>query len=179
MNVREGTEVTNRTLLATFLCLQLVTVMFWQGSSCRSADSNLSNNSARGDNVNANTSVNSKTPSNAGQSPADVSGVWGGLHINLEVTESGATLDYDCAHGTITERIVPDREGKFSVKGFHVRERPGPTREGDETRGQPAIYSGSINGETMTLTVRLSGSNEEIGAFTLTQGKTGRIRKCM
>ena len=139
----------------------------------------MSNNSARTDNMNANTSVNSNTPSNAGQSPAHVRGVWGGLHLHVEISESGATLDYDCAHGTITEKIVPDREGKFVLKGFHVKERPGPTREGDDTNGQPAIYTGSIDGETMTLTVRLSGSNEEIGAFTLTQGKTGRIRKCM
>ena len=131
----------------------------------------MSNNSARSDNMNANTSVNSNTRSNAGQSPADVSGVWGGLHLNIEVSESGATLDYDCAHGTITERIVPDREGKFSVKGFHVRERPGPTREGEDTEGQPATYSGSINNQTMTLTVKLSRTNEDIGTFTLTQGK--------
>lgn len=138
----------------------------------------MSNNSARGDNVNANAVINANSSSNA-QSPADVRGMWGGLHLHVEVSESGATLDYDCAHGTITERIAPDREGKFVVKGFHVKERPGPTREGDDTNGQPAIYNGSIDGETMTLTVRLSGSNEEIGAFTLTQGKTGRIRKCM
>ena len=171
--------MTNRISLGAFLCLPLATVLFWQGSSCRSANSNLSNNSARSDNMSANTSVKSNTPSNAGQSPADVSGVWGGLHLNIEVSESGATLDYDCAHGTITERIVPDREGKFSVKGFHVRERPGPTREGEDTEGQPATYSGSINNQTMTLTVKLSRTNEDIGTFTLTQGKTGRIRKCM
>ena len=171
--------MTNRSSLGAFLCLPLATVVFWQGSSCRSANSNMSNNSARTDNMNANTSVNSNTPSNAGTSPADVSGVWGGLHLHVEISESGATLDYDCAHGTITEKIVPNREGKFAVNGFHIKERPGPTHEGDNTNGQPAIYSGSIDGETMTLTVRLSGSNEEIGAFTLTQGKTGRIRKCM
>ena len=31
----------------------------------------------------------------------------------------------------------------------------------------------------MTLTVELVENNETVGTFTLTQGKTGRIRKCM
>ena len=69
-------------------------------------------------------------------------------------------------------------DGKFVVKGFHVKEHPGPTREGEDT-GQPAIYSGSITDQTMTLTVKLSRTDEDIGTFTLTQGKSGRIRKCM
>jgi hypothetical protein len=96
----------------------------------------------------------------------------------MEVTGSGADIDYACAHGSITETIVPDREGKFVVKGFHVKERPGPVREGEETE-QPAIYHGSIEGDTVTLTVTLAGTKETVGTFTLTHGKGGRVRKCL
>jgi hypothetical protein len=105
-------------------------------------------------------------------------GTWGGQHISLEATAEGATIDYDCAHGTITEKIVPDRNGKFVVKGFHATERPGPTREGDDQRGQPATYSGETDGKTLTLTVKLTSSNEEVGTFNLTHGRYGRVMKC-
>ncbi len=168
--------MTNSISLGALLCLPLVTVLLWQGSSCRSANSNMSNNRAGNQNVNANANMNINTTR---QSAADIRGVWGGLHINIEVTDGGATLDYDCAHGTITEKIVPDREGKFVVKGLHVKERPGPIREGDDNEGQPAIYSGSIDDQTMSLNVKLSSTNEDLGTFTLSHGKSGRIRKCM
>ncbi len=107
-----------------------------------------------------------------------MSGMWGGDHISLEVNDSGATVEYDCAHGTITEKLVPDSSGKLVVKGFYVREHPGPIREGEEARGEPAVYSASLNGETMTLTVTLSRTKETVGPFTLTHGKMGRLRKC-
>ena len=29
-------------------------------------------------------------------------GIWGGVHIMIEVANSSATIDYDCANGTIT-----------------------------------------------------------------------------
>ena len=105
-------------------------------------------------------------------------GVWGGQHISMEITESGATISYDCAHGSITERIVPDGNSKFVVKGLHVKEHPGPTREEDETEGQRATYTGSIEGDTMTLSVSLSQPNETIGDYTLVRGRLGRVRKC-
>ncbi len=108
----------------------------------------------------------------------DLRGTWGGEHIAMEVTDAGATIEYDCAHGRITQKIDPDADGKFEAKGIHERERGGPTRQGED-EGQPAIYRGSIKDETMTLTVELAENNESVGTFTLTQGKTGRIRKCM
>ena len=115
--------------------------------------------------------------STAGQS-RDLRGNWGGEHIAMEVTDGGATIEYDCAHGRITERIAPAADGKFEAKGIHKRERGGPTRQGED-EGQPAIYRGSLKDETMTLTVELVENNEPVGTFTLTHGKTGRIRKCL
>ena len=110
----------------------------------------------------------------------DVRGQWGGEHIAMEVTDGGATIEYDCAHGRITGKIAPDADGKFAAKGIHKRERGGPTRQGeDEDNEQPAVYRGSIKDETMTLSVELAQQNESVGTFTLTHGKTGRIRKCM
>src|SRR5688572_22305119 len=141
-------------------------LLLWQGSSCRSSNAN----------SNANTSLNANT-STASRS-RDLRGTWGGEHIAMEVTDAGATIEYDCARGRITEKIAPAADGRFEAKGIHKRERGGPTRQGED-EGQPAIYRGSVKDETMTLTVELAENNESVGSFTLTQGKTGRIRKCL
>jgi len=106
-------------------------------------------------------------------------GVWGGQSISLEINDGGAEINYDCAHGTITEKVIPDLKGKFVAKGFHVREHGGPVREEEDRTGKPVTYQGSIAGETMTLAVTLSETKESIGTFTLTRGKSGKVRKCM
>ena len=106
-------------------------------------------------------------------------GQWGAQGVSMEVTGSGATLEFDCANGSISEAIVLDGSGKFAVKGFFATEHPGPIREGEDTSGQPATYTGSVDGQTLTLTIALTGTGKTIGTFTLTSGKVGRIRKCL
>jgi hypothetical protein len=55
-------------------------------------------------------------------------------------------------------------------------ERGGPVREDEEPRRVPATYTGTIKGDTMTLTLKLSDSDEE--TFTLARGKRGELVKC-
>ena len=105
-------------------------------------------------------------------------GTWGGTGIALEVTDAGGTLEYDCAHGTISEPILLDGEGRFDVKGVHYREHGGPVRD-NENGGQPVRYTGQVRGDEMTLTVLSQGRDDTIGNYALVRGKTGRIRKCM
>ena len=121
--------------------------------------------------------MNQSTNNSTTTSQRKISGTWGGQGISMEVTDSGATLDFDCASGSITESIAPDSAGKFSAKGLFARQHPGPTRE-DEEQGEPASYSGTINGESLTLTIKLTKNSEQVGTFTLAHGKTGRIRRC-
>ncbi len=106
-------------------------------------------------------------------------GMWGGPHIGVEVTESGARLDYDCAHGTIDQPITPDASGKFAVNGTHTQERGGPVRADEDNSGQPARYVGTVEGRTLTFTVTLKGANEAVGTYTVTRGQAPRIVKCM
>lgn len=107
-------------------------------------------------------------------------GIWGGPHIRLDVAGDGtAVLELDCAHGAISEPIVPDGQGAFRAAGTYVQERPGPVREGQEDAGRPAVYAGKTEGGKMTLTITLTGSQEDLGTFELTHGKTPRLTKCM
>ena len=140
----------------TLLYLPIVTAMVLQSGSCMKQ-----------------TPINS-TPT----SQLKMNGLWGGPGISMEVTHSGATLDFDCASGVITEPIVLDHAGKFSAKGLYTRHHPGPTREDENKDGQPATYSGVVDGENLSLTITLVKNLEKAGNFTLAHGKTGRIRRC-
>lgn len=105
-------------------------------------------------------------------------GAWGGPHIRLDVESNSATVNYDCAHGTITGPLTIDSKGRFTWKGTHQREGPGPIRVNRPPTDQAVIYTGTVNGKTMTLTVKFAQSGETIDTFTLQLGRAGRVFKC-
>jgi hypothetical protein len=94
----------------------------------------------------------------------------------MDVTKGGADLEFDCAHGTITE-AVPEADGTFSLKGTFTPERSGPARD-DAPRAAGATYSGTIAGDTMTLRVVLAGNDQEAAHYVLVRGSAGNVRKC-
>jgi len=103
-------------------------------------------------------------------------GVWGGEHINIEVAEKSASIEYDCAHGLIEGPLVVDANGRFSLHGTHTPERGGPISADEQQQAHPANYVGSISGNKMTLTLKLKGAEDE--TFTLEKGKQGDLFKC-
>lgn len=105
-------------------------------------------------------------------------GIWGGDHIRLQVTDKGAEIEYDCAHGTIEQTVAVDRAGRFDLKGKHTAEGHGPIRRDREPVARPAHYTGKISGDTMTLTVTLTDKSETVGTFTLMRGSEGQVMKC-
>jgi len=103
-------------------------------------------------------------------------GVWGGEHISMKVGAKSATIEYDCANGVIEGPLVLDADGHFNLHGTHHMERGGPVREDASSKGQPATYTGSIEGDTMTLSLRVGDGEAE--TFTLEKGKEGKLVKC-
>ncbi len=104
-------------------------------------------------------------------------GTWGGPNVRIQVEAGSARIDYSCANGTIEGPLTLDSKGRFTWRGRHHREGPGPVRVSDEG-GAAAIYTGSVKGDTMTLTVKLTDSGEVIDTFTLKRGSAGRVFKC-
>jgi len=103
-------------------------------------------------------------------------GVWGGEHIRIDVGAKSATIEYDCAHGMIKGPLKLDSEGRFNLEGTHTPERGGPVRADQTARSQAATYVGSISGDKMTLTLKVSGAEDE--TFALEKGKEGELFKC-
>ncbi len=112
-----------------------------------------------------------------GAQSSNETSTWGGQHVQMEVTKDGATLDFDCATGTITQALPVDAQGKFKVSGTFTRERPGPTTPGGNT-ALAATYSGSIEGDTMHLQIVVEPDKESMGDYVLVRGKPGRLMRC-
>jgi hypothetical protein len=106
-------------------------------------------------------------------------GTWGGDRVQLTVTEQGATIEYDCGHGTIDEPVTTDARGRFAAKGTHVFEHGGPAREDEPDSRHAARYQGRVEGDAMDLTVTIVDSQREVGAFTLKRGVYTRLHKCL
>jgi hypothetical protein len=104
--------------------------------------------------------------------------VWGGEHIRFEVTEGGASVEYDCARETVEGKIVVDSRGRFSVSGLHYEEHGGPVRRGEEASGYRVRLSGRVGGSLMRLTVTRAGTRKVIGTFDLARDREPLLVKC-
>ena len=107
-----------------------------------------------------------------------LSGQWGGEHISLELQDGVGRLELDCAHGKITQAIVPASDGSFAVLGTFTREHGGPVSTTEEENVRPARYSGTVSGDAMTLAIAVDGQ-ELPDKFTLTKGQSPRLTKCL
>ena len=105
-------------------------------------------------------------------------GVWGGEHIRVEVTDNGADIEFDCARGTISQRLALDAEGHFKAQGTYKAETPAPSAEGGPSgSGVPATYTGALNGSSLRLEVLIEGQDTP-KTFDLVQGDQGHLAKC-
>lgn len=192
------------TILTSF-ALPLALAAFIQGGSCgdggtKAKSSAAGANTTRADNSSANTSsananagrgagganraaeeggANVNQSSSQGARPVE-KGTWGGNHVQLEVGESGAEIEFDCAHGRM-DKLATDAEGNFDAHGVFVRERGGPVRVGAKEDSYPARYEGRVDGKSMTLKVHIRIGNEDTEplSYTLKHGGGARLTKCL
>jgi hypothetical protein len=108
---------------------------------------------------------------------AIATGAWGGEHVVLKVSEKGADVEFDCAHGQVTQPIALDKHGDFDVAGTFTPEHGGPVRRDENTPSASARYSGHVDGDTMSLSVTLG--KEKVGIYTLIRGSHPRLTKCL
>ena len=167
------------------LLLPLLLLLWAQGGSCRDEARNVNRNAGGSGGARAAATPagadERKGGTNVGQKAGGgkvAAGTWGGRGVRLSVAEGGATVEFDCAHGTLKELLL-DAGGNFDVAGVFVPERGGPVREdeGEERKGQPARYSGRVAGKTMTLNIKLDEPGE-LPSFTLTHGEEATLVKC-
>lgn len=112
--------------------------------------------------------------STSGTPITEVSGTWGGENAGLIATDTSAHVHIGCTLGDTKGKIVADLDGHFTINGtYNVDAYP-------VDRGilHPAQFSGTITGKSMTLTVILTDTNQQLGPVTLTLGKEPKMGAC-
>jgi hypothetical protein len=110
--------------------------------------------------------------------PASVSlGLWGGSDLEMQVTSHGATLEFDCAQGTIAEPLSLDEAGKFQVKGT-FQTQGGAIKRNQPSQGADVVYTGTVQGDTMRLEFTVGENKGSPEKFTLVRGQAGNLKKC-
>jgi len=106
-------------------------------------------------------------------------GDWGGDHIGMIVTDTGATIEYDCAAGVITEPLLLGAQGEFAWKGIHYPGHGGPIRVDEPTNAHDARYTGRSDANQMVITLTILDSIQTSQTFTLSRGANPRVFKCL
>ena len=104
-------------------------------------------------------------------------GRWGGQSAALTLTDSGGTIQYDCAHGGLLAALQPDEAGRFDVPGIHVREHGGPVSINERIDSLPARFTGVVRGDLMTLRVLVGV--DTIGPLELRRGVDAMLTRCL
>lgn len=115
----------------------------------------------------------------AGPAKAVPNGVWGGEHIRMDVNDSGADIEFDCARGIISRRLALDAQGRFKLQGTYKAETAAPAADdgGAAGSGVAATYTGVLNGSSLRLEVSIDGQDTP-RTFDLLQGDQGHLAKC-
>ena len=111
-----------------------------------------------------------------------IPGTWGGAHIRFDVTETGARVEFACAHATGEGMIGVGSQGRFNVYGRHVEEHGGPVRptevEEEGAGGYRVRLSGRVGGSLLKLTVTRADTRKVIGTFDLARDREAELVKC-
>lgn len=112
-------------------------------------------------------------------SDALITGRWAGDRIELVLNEMGGSVEFDCARGVILEPIQPRDDGRFDVPGSYSGLTRRPERI-DETsaQAQTSRYEGTVSGDEMTITLRLTDSGQTLGPYSASRNGRSQLVKC-
>ena len=100
-------------------------------------------------------------------------GVWGGEETALTVTRSGGRLAQNCAEGSLEQPLLLDAAGHFEATGTYTVTGPVAILY------RQALYSGTVEGDLMTLTVFVPETNTRIGPLQLLSGRQTQVPPCL
>ena len=104
----------------------------------------------------------------------DIVGTWGGDNAGLIVSDTDVHVHIGCTLGDAIGPIHLDDRGRFEANGtYNVDAFPV-----DRGIVHPAIFSGQVTGQTMTLTVSLTDTARVLGPVTLVYGKEPKMGPC-
>ena len=104
-------------------------------------------------------------------------GNWGGDHAGMVVTDTGASIQFDCGSGRISQPLLLDARGNFDLPGVFYR-GGGPVRIDSLATGVPARYTGHSTFNALSLTMALNDGSPP-SSYILTWGGNPNVLKCL
>jgi hypothetical protein len=95
------------------------------------------------------------------------------------VSDTAASLEFDCASGRIGGALPVATDGGFTWEGVYVVGHGGPIRQDEVPDERAATYFGTTNGRDMTLHVRVKDGSIPVLDFQLERGRDARVFKCL
>lgn len=106
-------------------------------------------------------------------------GTWAGPGLTLVVRRSGASAEFDCAIGAVTQPLGVDISGAVRAEGWYAPDSGGPVGPSEPVpTTQQASWVGTLSGGRLKLSVHLS-SGTSLGPFRLALGADPQLEKCL
>ena len=106
-------------------------------------------------------------------------GDWGGTGIAMTITDSGGSIQFDCADGNITRQLRMKKDGSFAAAGTLTSNGPGPVRADRIPVGRPVMFKGKVEGKMIHLTMTDAKTGEKLGDYTAKHGQEPRLHRCL
>ena len=103
-------------------------------------------------------------------------GTWGAQGAEMQVSNAGADVLFNCASGEIHEPLTLASDGSFSWSGTYTRTFPAPGTPPDSPHA--ATYSGSATASQVTLVVTVPDISLATSPVVLTHGEDGVMALC-
>jgi len=105
--------------------------------------------------------------------------MWGAQGLELIVGSAQASAEFDCASGVVPGPLVLDGSGRFETLGVITLGQGGPVRDDQQPDVHPARYRGVYSDGILTLDIRITDLDRDVGTFQLRRGASGTLVKCL
>lgn len=105
-------------------------------------------------------------------------GRWGGQGISVLVSDTQVTLDFNCASGTISKKVILSNN-LFLEKGTYTQNSGNMPINAILPEPQIVQYEGNLSGSNLSLVIKSEDGNTIIGEYMIVKNESGKIIRCM
>lgn len=106
-------------------------------------------------------------------------GAWSGPHMGMAVTDTGASITFDCAAGRVNGPLTLGADGRFDWSGTFAPGHGGPVPVGTTEPSYAARYTGRATRIGLTVTLSLVDTAFTPQTYTLVRGGNADVLKCL
>lgn len=117
--------------------------------------------------------------SNISPENADSLGIWGGVGVQLEVTENHSFFDMDCASAELNNKLKTTGNQVVEQFGTYTYEHGGPILIDEKPDVHPAKFRGEIVNDSMKIYITIMDQKRPDIPLKLKKNAFGKVVKCL